>query len=64
MNSDEIERCPKCNQSPLTKRVKAGEMNWICGNGHNWTSAESLNKRLADFQKQVKSKYYSPYNKP
>jgi hypothetical protein len=52
------EKCPHCNRDAITYRIKAGEKNFICGAGHNWTSAEAVNKRLADAQKQTKKTYW------
>ena len=52
--SEEIkEECPKCDRPATTHRWKAGEKNWICGNGHNWTSAESKAKRDAANSERV-----------
>lgn len=38
--SEEKEKCPKCDKEPITHRRFAGEKNWICGNGHNWTTPQ------------------------
>lgn len=51
------EKCTTCDRPPITHRWKAGVKNWVCGNGHNWTSEESNKKEDVKTQEQIKKAY-------
>ena len=50
--------CPKekCGQPPRSTRWKAGEKNWVCGNGHNYTLKDLADKAKRDQAKEAETK--------
>ncbi len=59
---DEKEKCNDCEQPAVASRWKAGEKNWICSNGHNWTSKDSIKKDAAK-QQEERKKLESAYGR-
>jgi hypothetical protein len=55
MDKKEPAQCPKCDRPATTYRFKAGEKNWICGNGHNWTDAQAEQAKNKETKQEVKT---------